>query len=76
MQAFLEWGRMDVVTALACEAVYRRMEDGRAATIGFMDAVTDPCCVGEALLRVCEITKEERFTEGYEAMCYLTGMQN
>ena len=68
MQAFLEWGRMDVVTALACEAVYRRMEDGRAATIGFMDAVTDPCCVGEALLRVCEITKEERFTEGYEAL--------
>ncbi len=68
MQAFLEWGRMDVVTALACEAVYRRMEDGRAATIGFMDAVTDPCCVGEALLRVCEMTKEERFTEGYEAL--------
>ena len=68
MQAFLEWGRMDVVTALACEAVYRRMEDGRAATIGVMDAVTDPCCVGEALLRVCEITKEERFTEGYEAL--------
>ena len=48
MQAFLEWGKMDVVTALAHEAVYRRMEDGRAATIGFMDAVTDPCSVGEA----------------------------
>lgn len=68
MQAFLEWGKMDVVTALAYEAAYRRMEDGRTATIGFMDAVTDPCCVGEALLRACEMTQNEKLMEGHEAL--------
>lgn len=68
MQAFLEWGKMEVVEALAYEAVYRRMEDGRAATIGFMDAVTDPCSVGEGLLRVCEMIKDEKLLEGYEAL--------
>lgn len=68
MQAFLEWDKMDVVAALAHEAVYRRMEDGRAAMIGFMDAVTDPCCVGEALLRACEVTKDEKLMEGCEAL--------
>lgn len=68
MQAFLEWGKMDVVTALAYEAVYRRMEDGRAASIGFMDAVTDPCCVGEALLRACEMTRNEELMDGYKAL--------
>ncbi len=68
MQAFLECGQMDIVTCLAYEAVYRRMEDGRAATIGVTDAVTDPCSVGEALLKACELTGDEKLIEGKEAL--------
>jgi rhamnogalacturonyl hydrolase YesR len=50
MQAFLEQGDTEIVTAMAKEAVYRRIQDGRTAIIGVFDAVTDPCSVGEALL--------------------------
>lgn len=68
MQAFLEMGNKDVVTAMAHEAVYRRMEDGRAATIGVTDAATDPCSVGEALLAACEWTGDAALIEGKDAL--------
>lgn len=68
MQALYEWGDMEQVICLACEAVYRRMEDGRLASIGVFDAVTDPCAVGEALLAACEATKDERLAEGRDAL--------
>ena len=50
MQAFLELYDYETVIALAKEAAYRSMADGRVATIGGTDAVTDPCSAGEALL--------------------------
>lgn len=68
MQAFLENGQMDVVISLAYEAVYRRMEDGRAATIGVTDAVTDPCSTGEALLAACRATGDKQLEEGRDAL--------
>lgn len=70
MQAFLECGKMDVVIALAREAVYRSMEDGRPATIGVVDGVTDPCSVGEALLAACEATQDEKLIKGSERLLY------
>ena len=49
MQAFWELGDNDIAFAHAIEAAYRKTDDGRLATIGFMDAATDPCSVGEVL---------------------------
>lgn len=68
MQAFLECGRMEEVIALAYEAVYRRTEDGRTAAIGVTDGVTDPCSVGEALLKACEATQDKKLIEGKDAL--------
>ncbi len=68
MQAFYEWGDMEQVACLAYEAVHRRMEDGRLASIGVFDAVTDPCAVGEALLAACEATGDEKLAEGRDAL--------
>ena len=64
MQAFLETEDMDTVVRLAVEAVYRAMPDGRAATIGVTDAVTDPCSVGEALLAACDMTQSAFLIDG------------
>ncbi len=56
MQAFLESGDDDVVIAMAKEAAYRSVQDGRVAIIGTMDAITDPCAAGEGLLYAAKIT--------------------
>ncbi len=68
MQAFLELGDMETVAALAFESVNRSMEDGRLATIGVTDGVTDPCSVGEALIRVCEETEDSFLCEGRDRL--------
>lgn len=68
MQAFYEQGDMETVACLAYEAVYRSMEDGRAASIGVFDAVTDPCAVGEALLAACRMTEDEALIKGKDAL--------
>jgi rhamnogalacturonyl hydrolase YesR len=68
MQAFLEQGDSEIVTAMAKEAVYRRIKDGRAAIIGISDAVTDPCSVGEALLYACKKTGDPALKTGYTAL--------
>ena len=70
MQAFYEMGRMDVVIAMARESVYRAMPDGRAATIGVTDAVTDPCSVGEALLAAVRETGDETLRAGAGALLH------
>lgn len=70
MQAFLERGDMDTVIAMAREAVYRRLPDGRAATIGVTDASTDPCATGEALLAACRLTKDPYLVSGKEALLH------
>jgi rhamnogalacturonyl hydrolase YesR len=68
MQAFLEQGDTEIVTAMAKEAVYRQTKDGRAAIIGIVDAVTDPCSVGEALLYACEKTGDPVLKKGYDTL--------
>ena len=50
MDAFFEQGDRDVVIALAKEAAYRRIPDGRPAMIRPDEGITDPCSVGEALI--------------------------
>lgn len=64
MQAFLESGDTDIVCSMAREAVYRSMEDGRVASIGVTDAVTDPCSAGEALLWCKENTADKELAKG------------
>jgi rhamnogalacturonyl hydrolase YesR len=64
MQAFLEQGDTEIVVAMAKEAVYRRIADGRTAIIGIFDAVTDPCSVGEALLFACKETGDPVLKRG------------
>ena len=68
MQAFLEMGRMDVVTAMAHEAAYRALSDGRAACIGPWEGITDPCATGEALLAAAQATGDKRLWAAYEAL--------
>ncbi len=58
MQALLEMGDTQTVILLAKEAAYRSMTDGRVATIGVTDGVTDPCCAGEALLYAARLTMD------------------
>lgn len=64
MQAFYELGKMDIVVAMAKEAVYRSLPDGRTATIGVTDAITDSCSVGEALIAAAQETKDKDLLEG------------
>ncbi len=54
-QAFLEQGDEQTVIALAKEAAYRRLADGRAAVMSGT-ASTDPCSVGEAMLYALRAT--------------------
>ena len=54
MQAFWEAGDYDTAHALAIEAAYRSMPDGRLAAIGTMEAATDPCSVGEVMQLVAK----------------------
>lgn len=68
IQAFLEMGEKDIVLAMAHEAVYRSIADGRAAIIGGDRAVTDPCCVGEALLEACRWTQDPFLEKGRDAL--------
>lgn len=68
MQAFWEMGEKDIVIAMAYEAVYRSLPDGRTAMLGDGRAVTDPCSVGEALLAACEWTDDAFLKEGYQAL--------
>ena len=64
MQAFWEAGDYQVAAALAKEAVYRSLPDGRTATIGVTDAVTDPCATGEVLLWCAENLEDEEIKAG------------
>lgn len=68
MQAFLEMGEMETVILLAKEAVYRQHPDGRVAVIGSDGGVTDPCSVGEPLLRAYQETEDEDLKKGYDKL--------
>lgn len=64
MQTFLESGDDKIVIKMAKEAVYRSVEDGRVAILGTLDAVTDPCSVGEALAYAVRKTQDPFLEEG------------
>ena len=68
MQAFWEMGEKDIVTAMAYESVYRAMPDGRTATIGVADGVTDPCATGEALEGAAAYTGDPVLRQGADAL--------
>jgi len=68
MQAFLEAGDMDYVIAMAREAIYRQMEDGRAAKLGTVDSVTDPCACGEALIEAVRATDDAILKDGLDKL--------
>ena len=68
MQAMLETGDMPTVILMAHEAVCRQTADGRAATIGVSDGVTDPCSVGEALLAAARATADPTLQAGCERL--------
>lgn len=68
MQAFLEMGDMDTVTAMAWESVYRSLEDGRTAVMDNDHGATDPCAVGEGLLTACKLTGDPFLKAGYERL--------
>jgi len=70
MQAFYEMGQSDIVISLAREAVNRSLPDGRLATIGVIDAVTDSCATGEALLAACTMTGDSGLRNGYDALLH------
>lgn len=66
MQAFLEAGDDEVVIAMAKEAAYRQIADGRLASIGAEGAVTDPCVNGEGLIYAYKLTGEEDLGKAQE----------
>lgn len=68
MQAFFERGDLHILVPLALEAVYRQLPDGRAATIGVTDAVTDPCSAGEGLLAAYRHTGDRALGEGLDRL--------
>ncbi len=68
MQAFLEMDDRETVIAMAHEAVYRSLPDGRLAMLSGENAATDPCSVGEALIRVYEWTGDEYFKKGIDGL--------
>ena len=68
LQASLEMGDMDTVIAMAYEAVNRAMPDGRPATIGVTDAITDPCATGEALEAAARATDDPGLRRGADAL--------
>lgn len=68
MQAMLEMDDMPAVIPMAYEAVCRQTKDGRAATIGVSDGVTDPCSVGEALLAAARATGDSTLQTGFKRL--------
>jgi rhamnogalacturonyl hydrolase YesR len=68
MQAFLEQGDRDTVIALAKEAAYRRVPDGRCAMIRPNEGVTDPCSAGEALLYAYKETGDRELGDACDAL--------
>lgn len=68
MHAFLELGKMDIVCAMAFEAVNRSLEDGRAAVIGVTDGVTDHCSVGEGIKIAWEFSGSPYLKQGREKL--------
>lgn len=70
MQAFLERRDADAVIALAKEAAYRRLPDGRLAVMDDTDSATDPCSVGEALAWAAKKTRDQDLTRALDGLAH------
>ncbi len=68
MQAFLERNEMHILIPMAYEAINRSMPDGRVATIGVSNGITDPCSAGEGLLKAYKVTGDEKLKTAHEAL--------
>lgn len=68
MQAFLELGDEETVVAMAQEAAYRCVPDGRVAMLGVQEGATDPCVTGEALLYAARVTGDASLMEAYSRL--------
>lgn len=62
-QAFLELGYTDEVILLVKAALMRKAKDGRLGVMELNMSVTDPACIGEALLFAAKATGEEEMKE-------------
>ena len=67
-QALLEMGETGLVIQMAKEAVLRQRGDGRLATMGADHGVTDPACVGEAVLYAGKVTGDVELKKGADKM--------
>ena len=68
MDGFLAQEDDDAVIALAKEAAYRRIPDGRVAQMGGDGTSTDPCSNGAGLLYAYKKTGDEDLKEGYDGL--------
>lgn len=67
-QALLEMGETELVIQMAKEAVLRQRVDGRLANMGNDQGVTDPACVGEAVLYAGKVTGDAGLKKGADKM--------
>lgn len=67
-QALLEMGETDLAIQFAKEAVLRQQPDGRLAVIGNDHGVTDPACVGQAVLAAAALTGDSQLKDAAEKM--------
>lgn len=69
-QAFLEAGDMQTALLLAVEGANRQSSEGRCCHIANSTASTDPCAVGEALIRACELTDDPKLITAKEGLLH------
>jgi len=67
-QAFLESGQEQAALLMALEGANRQSADGRCAQIGYQDAATDPCAIGEALIWACRKTGDPMLIRAMERL--------
>lgn len=67
-QALLETGDTQLVIQFAKEAVLRQRPDGRLANMGNDQGVTDPACVGEAVLFAAKVTDDKKLKDAADKM--------
>lgn len=67
-QALLEMGETELVILFAKEAVQLQHSDGRLAIVANSRTVTDPACVGQAVLAAAAITEDRTLKDAADKM--------
>lgn len=71
-QAMLELGEKEQVILLSKAAVERKAKDGRLGIMEKNESITDPACIGEALLYAAKETGEQELKDAADTLkCYL-----